>query len=121
MKNKKHNAAFYMKQRAEPREHDYCKCGKIIYLTWEQAQHSINFMRNKSGGHGKWGNRVSAKVVPKRVYGPCPMCGYYHTTSETKTEYEFKSGKIPELKHKDKKKNHKKSLPAINDYYDELD
>lgn len=108
-----------MKQRTEPKEYQYCKCGKIIYLTWEQAQHSINFMRNKSGGHGKWGSRVSAKVVPKRVYGPCPMCGYYHTTSETKTEYALRSGKLSEAEHKKKKAN-RKPLPILNDY-DEFD
>ena len=119
MKGKKRNSSFYMKPRDEEKEYSYCKCGKIIYLTWEQAQHSINFMRNKSGGHGKWGSRVSAKVVPKRVYGPCPMCGYYHTTSETKTEYALRSGKLSEAEHKKRKAN-RKPLPILNDY-DEYD
>lgn len=75
------NKAFYQKE-LKPREKQYCECGKIIYLTWEHAQHQINVLHNRSGGHAKYGNRMRSKKVPVRVYH-CPICQYYHTTSHS--------------------------------------
>lgn len=110
------NNSFYQKPAKEV-EKQYCECGKIIYLTWEQAQHSINFMHNKSGGHGKWGSRVNAKKVPIRVY-QCPICHYFHTTSQNMTEHQLKTGKLSYSDYKKQKQN-KKQLPLIGSLEDE--
>lgn len=66
--NKPHRRAeAYIRRRFNKPPKEFCKCGKVIYRTWEDA----NTEKGKKNQNG----------VPRRVY-KCKYADYFHITSQ---------------------------------------